>query len=86
MFQRVVSGQEPTIIGDVLSQGQLAIYVERVHLDVPIELADDERSLLGETRGIVRRPPIPQIANGVVMAALVVEAMRQLVAGPTRTE
>jgi len=81
-LQRVVRREQPAPVCNVFTLRQLAVDVEGVDLDVLIELLLDERGLRDEPGGVRRLPPVPQIPGGVVMAAFIVEAMRQLVAGP----
>jgi hypothetical protein len=51
-----------------------------VDRDVAVELLLDERGALRVLRGVLGRPPVLEVAVGVGLAALVVEAVRHLVA------
>ena len=54
--------------------------MERVHGDVAVELRHHALGPLREALGVLRRPPVAQVALGVKLAPLVVEAVRELVA------
>ena len=54
--------------------------MERVDRDVAVELRHDPLRPLREPPGVFRGPPVAQVALGVELAPLVVEAMRELVA------
>jgi hypothetical protein len=40
-LERVIRGEQPAEVGDVLAERQFPIHVEGVHLDVLVELVDD---------------------------------------------
>ncbi len=85
-LQRVVSGEDAAEVGDVLAERQLAVHVDRVDLDVAVELIDDLLRFFRELERVGRRPPIAQVSLRVVVAALVVEAVRELVPRPTAAQ
>src|SRR6185437_4924800 len=85
-FHRVVGSEEAAVISDVLTERELAIHVRRIDLDVAVELIDYTLCLFVEPRRIARDPPVAQVAVGVVVAALVVEAVRELVTSPASAE
>ena len=66
------------IIRRVLAKGKLAVQVNVVDRHVPVLVNEALRALL-EIR-VLGRPPVAQISMGVELAALIVEAVRQLMA------
>src|SRR5437764_15364396 len=81
-LHRIEAGESSAVVGDVLAQCEPAIHVESVHLDVAVVLLHDQRRLLREMRRIGGTPPVTQIAVGIIVAALVVEAVCELVTRP----
>src|SRR5205085_7655440 len=68
------------VIGGIFAQRQLAVELEVVYGDeVPVLVGDAAGALL-KFLAILRRPPIAQIAAGIELAALIVEAVSELVA------
>ena len=67
-------------VGDVLARGELAVDLDVVDDRVLRVLVGDALRALLEALGVLLRPPVPQIAVGVELPALVVEAVGQLVA------
>src|SRR3569833_1105311 len=56
-LERVVSGEHTTVIRDVLTERERTIYMQRVHLDVAVELLLHQLRLLVEARRVRRHPP-----------------------------
>ena len=67
-------------VGDVLAQRQLAVDEHALDRAVAIVLVDELGRARIEILAVVRRPPILQHALGVVFAALIVEAVADLMA------
>ena len=76
-----VSLLDAPIVRNVLP---LSVDAVQIHADlrsgVVSVLPDDARRLVQELLESLRLPPIPEVAVGVVLPALIVEAMRYLVA------
>src|ERR1051326_5909342 len=71
---------EPALVGDVLTQGELAVDVLISRRDVRIELPYQARGTLGEGLRDRGAPPVAQVSAAVELPSLVVEAVRELVA------
>ena len=65
-------------IGDVFAFRELRVDVNVIDHDVLRVLIDHAIGALGELLGVLLGPPVFQIALGVVLAAFIVEAVRQL--------
>ncbi len=79
LLQGRVGDLQPAEIGDVLALGQLAVDRRVANLEA-IELLDDFFTALLEALHVLLGPPILEIALRVVLPALVVEAVRHLMA------
>src|SRR5207249_5596626 len=79
-LERLVGEARAAEVGDVLAERELAVHFHSGQRLVAVELLDDFLRTRLELRGILRRPPVREVALRVVVAALVVEAGRDLVA------
>src|SRR5689334_13808514 len=75
-----VRHREARQVADVLAERQLAVDVAIVEHRVAIELRGERVGALLELRGVVRRPPVAQVAVAVELPAAVIEAVADLVA------
>ncbi len=86
MFARGIGQQrhpgqpQAAVVRGVLAQGELAVHVQIIHGYESVVLIHHAIGTLLESLGIVGGPPVLQIALRVELAALIVEAVRQLVA------
>src|SRR5437773_10221556 len=82
-FQRVhqcrVGDIQTSEIGDILAEGQLSVDVQTSQNLIAVKLVYDARGPLVKILPVLGRPPRIEIAFGVILAALVVEAVRDLV-------
>ena len=67
-------------IGDVLALGQLAVYTQTRQRFVLGILLHDRAGTFLELRRRFRRPPVAQVADLIVLSALIVEPVSHLVA------
>ena len=80
-----VEGQgEAAQVGDVLAHGQPAVHVQAGERGERVELRAEPVGAGLEAAGVVRGPPVVQPSHLVEPAALVVEAVRHLVADDAR--
>src|SRR3984885_11521322 len=70
----------PAEIGNVLTRGERTVDLHIIDDDILGILAANALRALFECRRIPRRPPLAQIAIAVILATLVVKAVRQLMA------
>src|SRR5207237_10110478 len=81
LLERRVGDLEAAQVGDVLAQGEAAVYVGgAVHHGVGVELGRDAARAVLKALRVVRGPPVAQVALGGELAALVVDAVGHLVA------
>ena len=80
IHQRRVSDVQTAEIADVLADRTLTFDVQAGQHLIAAELVNDTRGTLFKFRAVLGRPPIDLVSFGVVLAALVVETMRNLVA------
>src|SRR5258708_1379705 len=79
-LERLVGEGDAAEVGDVFAEGQLAVDVHAGQHLIAVELV---HHLLGaglELLGVGLRPPLREVAVSVVVATLVVEAVRDFVA------
>lgn len=78
--ESIVSHLQSSVVSQVLTQSETTIGVQiGQHLDIGEEIGIHVRTLL-EAFGIASCPPVTHIAVGVILAALVIEAVCHLVA------
>src|SRR2546421_7667049 len=70
---------EPADVGDVLTQGELAVEFDIVDCDIAAVLLLDARRALAVATCIVRLPPVAQVPFRVVLAAGGIETLTVLV-------
>ena len=80
LLQRGVSEFHSADVRDVFALGQFAIHVQARQRFVFVVLIDDRFAALLVFVGRFLRPPIGQIADLVVLPALIVEAVRHFMA------
>ncbi len=80
LLERFQAQQHAAVVGDVLAQAGLAVDVQARQRLVGVELRDHLLRGGVEARLVVLRPPAGEVALRVVLAALVVEAVGDLVA------
>ena len=78
-----VGEEQASVVGSVLTQGELAVDVDVIHDDELAIFVYEAVGLAFELLCILRRPPVAEIALGVELLALVVEAVGELVADDT---
>ena len=71
---------QPAVVRGVLAERELAVDVRVAGDDVARILIRDAARALFERRAVGRGPPVAQVALGVVLPSLIVEAVGQLVA------
>src|SRR5207344_3473560 len=76
----IVGGRKSRDVGDVLAERELSVLVKIGKRLVRVVLRDQLRRGGLEVREVFGRPPVGEVASGVELAALVVEAVADLVA------
>lgn len=79
-LQGLEGDRDAAEVGDVFTLGEGAVDEETGQALVGVELVDEDLGADGEFGGVGFGPPIAEVAGGVVAAALVVEAVDDLVA------
>jgi len=79
-FEGIEADDDAAEVGDVFAGRGLAVDVQRIEQGVAVELLHDAVHALVEALAVGLAPPLVQVAVGVVLAALVVEAMGEFVA------
>src|SRR5262249_15564814 len=69
-----------TQVSRVFSQGKLSVQVNVVHGDVAGILIAYARGAGIELGAVFLRPPVPQVAVGIVLTALIIKTVRQFMA------
>ena len=80
LSEGIVGNAQTTLVGDVLTQCQVAIGMEILDDDNLVELSSQFLGGCLETCGIALGPPVNHVALAVEHAALVVKAVRHFVA------
>ena len=71
---------QAAVVGGVLAERELALHMQVVHSDEAVVFVHPTIRALLEALCVIGRPPILKIALRIELAALVVEAVRELVA------
>src|SRR5579863_2967800 len=75
-----VSQNQPAQIGNIFAQGQLPVDLDNVHNHILRILIRDATGALLKRFGILRSPPVAQVAVGIELTAFIVEAVREFMA------
>src|SRR5712692_6210739 len=86
--QRHIPDTHATVVGHVLAEGELAIYLQVIHCGVARILVRDALRTLAKFLLVLFGPPVAQIPLGIELAALIVETVGEFVPdhGPNTTE
>ena len=76
----VVGDGEAAEVGDVFAEGEFAVDVDVVDADAGVEFLDDFVGAGGVAGAVFGGPPVVEVSCGVVLAALVIEAVGHFVA------
>ena len=80
LLQRSEGNRKAAKIGNVFSQGQLAVHVHRIDTDILIELLAKTLCTLRKRLPVRCRPPLPEVSPCVELTPLIVKSVRHLVA------
>src|SRR5215475_881080 len=73
-----IGNQRSAEIGDVFTAGELGVDVDVIHDDVSRELVAEAVDTIFKALGVLFGPPVLQVPLCIELAALIVEAMGQL--------
>src|ERR1700678_712480 len=80
LLPRHVSQNHSAQMGDIFTQRQFSVELNVIQNYILRILIRDATGALVKCFGVVRSPPVPQIAIGVELAAFVVKAVRKFMA------